>query len=447
MKLKLILFVYLALCLIKAHKIIAQPSSQMKFENNIEAWLLEHKVPMIGIGIVENGAVIHTKVYEQPGKETPNLDGMLFDIASLTKTITAIATLNIIQHQTLALDEPVYKHYLDWDIKEDLRHQKLTVRHILSHQTGFPNWRNMTPTKKLNFSFTPGERYAYSGEGYEYLRKVLESKLETPFEAICDSILFAPLGMSTTRFNWDGSFVESQFAMGHDSQGNPYDKGKRMEVNAAAGVIVSIKDYTKFCAFVLNGARLSSAIYAEMKRPQVHVKNDLYYGLGWQVIKNLSNNQEAIFHFGGESGVRTFVLLFPNEKRGMALFTNSDNGQYVYEKVVKSYFSNGKEVFDLINKKTVFESKYDVKAESINAYIGTYKTEKGPTIEILTDNNVLKFKMPGAPLYDMYAQTENLFILDEELSVKFLRGSSGEIKSMIIFLNGVELFLLHKSIK
>lgn len=438
-----ILFV-LFVCYFTQHKAYAQQEKELKFEHQIVDWLLEDNVPMIGVGIIEQGKVIHTKVYDQHGKSTAKLNNTLFDIASLTKTITAITALNIIQNKSLELDEPIYKYYVDHDLKDDPRHKNLTIRHILSHQTGFPNWRFMTPSKKLKFNFEPGERYAYSGEGYEYLRHVLEAKRGTSFDDISDSTLFSPLGMSDTQFYWDGSFNETQFAMGHDRQGNKYNKGKRKEINAAAGAITTIGDYTKFCSFVLNGAGLSSELYAEMITPQTHFKNDLHYGLGWAILKSPSTNKVTLFHFGRENGISTFVLLLPEEKAGMALFTNSDNGQYVYEKVIESYFPNGKEILDLINKKTVFEHKHKLNSKELTDYIGTYKKTNDLTIEILIENGVLKFNRPGVPLYEMYAQTEDKFILDEELSIKFMKDTSGKNVSILIFLNGVELFQLNK---
>jgi len=74
------------------------------------------------------------------------------------------------------LDEPINKYWTDPDVADDPRSKKLTTRYILSHQSGFPNWRYSNKSNKLNFQFEPGAKYQYSGEGLEYLRKALENK-------------------------------------------------------------------------------------------------------------------------------------------------------------------------------------------------------------------------------------------------------------------------------
>jgi len=85
----------------------------------------------------------------------------------------------------------------------------------LSHQTGFPNWRN----GKLEFEFEPGIQWQYSGEGFEYLRKALENKFGESLVELSDSLLFGPLGMKDTRYFWDEDMDESRFACWHDAKG------------------------------------------------------------------------------------------------------------------------------------------------------------------------------------------------------------------------------------
>jgi len=68
------------------------------------------------------------------------------------------------------------------------------------HQTGFPNWRSDTPTKKLAFTFDPGTKVSYSGEGLEYLRHALEAKFKQPLDQLARTRLFSTYGMKDTHF-------------------------------------------------------------------------------------------------------------------------------------------------------------------------------------------------------------------------------------------------------
>ena len=87
--------------------------------------------------------------------------------------MTAIVTLKLVEKGLWDLDEPVYKYHIDKDIKNSPELKKLTTRHILSHQSGFPNWRHLTESQRLSFEFEQGTQFQYSGEGFEYLRKAL----------------------------------------------------------------------------------------------------------------------------------------------------------------------------------------------------------------------------------------------------------------------------------
>ncbi len=107
----------------------------------IENWLKENKVPTLGLGIIEDGQLKQVKVFGdiKPGVSAPY--NTYFNVASLTKPVTAMVALRLVSMGKWNLDEPLYKYWTDPDIVDDPRHKKLTTRLILSHQTGLPNWR------------------------------------------------------------------------------------------------------------------------------------------------------------------------------------------------------------------------------------------------------------------------------------------------------------------
>jgi CubicO group peptidase (beta-lactamase class C family) len=142
--------------------------------DEIQKLLNENKIPALGIGIIQDANLTQVKVFGelQKGRIAP-LD-TIFNVASLTKPVVALLTLKLVSLGKWNLDEPLDKYWIDPDIKNDPRHKKLTTRLVLSHQTGFPNWRWLNKSKKLEFAYEPGTRYQYSGEGFEYLRKALE---------------------------------------------------------------------------------------------------------------------------------------------------------------------------------------------------------------------------------------------------------------------------------
>jgi hypothetical protein len=175
---------------------------KLNFDNDteIEKWLRENKIPTLGIGIIKNGKLQEIKVFGEISKGISAPYNTIFNVASLTKPITAMVALKLVSLGKWNLDEPIYKYWTDPDIARDPRHQKLTTRIILSHQTGFPNWRWMNKNKKLIFQFDPGTKYQYSGEGMEYLRKALEKKFNKSLQALASELIFKPLKMIDTRY-------------------------------------------------------------------------------------------------------------------------------------------------------------------------------------------------------------------------------------------------------
>ena len=136
---------------------------QNSFEKEMEQLLIQEKVPALGLGIIENGRLKKIQVFGNIYKDIPASYNSIFKVASLTKPITALVALKLISAGKLGLDEPLEKYWKDADLKNDKRTKKLTPRIILSHQTGFPNWRYLTEKKTLSFEFEPGTKFQYSG--------------------------------------------------------------------------------------------------------------------------------------------------------------------------------------------------------------------------------------------------------------------------------------------
>ena len=165
--------------------------SQNNTHPELEKWIKENNIPVLGLGIIDNGILSKIEVFGdiKPNEKAPY--NTLFNVASLTKPITAVVVLKLVSQGKWNLDEPLNNYWIDPDIKNDSRTKLLTTRHILSHQTGFPNWRD----GKLEFMFTPGTQYQYSGEGYEYLRKALVSKFKKSLNELASELIFKPLEM------------------------------------------------------------------------------------------------------------------------------------------------------------------------------------------------------------------------------------------------------------
>ena len=326
--------------------------SETMFDNDqsMQSWLKENNIPTMGLGIIEGGKLQQIKVF---GNTKTGISAPLnacFNVASLTKPVTAMTALRLISLGKWKLDEPLDTYWTDPDIINDPRHQKLTTRIILSHQTGFPNWRWMNTDKKLNFQFDPGTKYQYSGEGFEYLRKALEKKFGKSLDQLAKELIFQPLKMRNTNYIWDQNTDESRFVTGYNEKGNAYPIEKIKTANAADDMHTTIEDYGNFMISVMKGKNLKPEVFQEMIKKQVKVKEGKYFGLGFEIY-DFGNGEYALSHGGADQGTRCIAIVLPNSGKGIVIFTNVDDGYKVYEKLVVHYLGEqGKKIVDIEQK-------------------------------------------------------------------------------------------------
>jgi CubicO group peptidase (beta-lactamase class C family) len=416
----------------------------LNFENKIQGWLTENNVPAVGIGIIEDGKIKYIKVFGELKKGVPAPDNAIFNIASMTKPVVAMLTLKLVEDGQWNLDEPLFHYWIDPDVANDPMHRKLTTRHVLTHQSGFTNWRWQNSTKKLIFFSEPGTQYQYSGEGFVYLGHALERKFKKSLVELADSILFKPIGMKDSRLYWDNNMDESRFAFWHDAKGNLYDPStpKDRGVNAAGSLLTTTEDYCRFVIDVIAGAGLAPAIYNDMITPHVKLSKHDARGLGWGVESDLPNGEYALQHAGGDRGVQTMCIFLPKSKRGIVILTNGDNGMFVFRNVIKESIDIGQTLLEYIyNSKT--HNILILSDEVLEHYAGNYIDSYGRNLTIIKEDGALKISGTGVPTIKLYPETENKFF-PKEIEVQFEFTTSD---SLIIKVDGGKIDCTAKKVK
>jgi CubicO group peptidase (beta-lactamase class C family) len=396
----------------------ANTKANLGFEDKVQSWLTKNNVPAVGIGIIEDGKIKYVKVIGELKKGVPAIDNAIFSIASMTKPVTAILTLKLVESGKWDLDEPLFHYWIDPDIANNPFHKKLTTRHVLSHQTGFPNWRD----GKLTFRFEPGTEYHYSGEGFVYLARALERKFKKTLQQLADSLLFKPIGMKDTRYCWNKNVDESRFAFGHDSQGKIVPRSWTVgEIasaeGAASSLITTVEDYCKFGIYVMNGAGLSQKLYDDMVKPQVNLNKYLGVGLGWKIVSHLPNGEYTLQHGGNNNGVSNMGILLPKSKRGVIVFTNGDSGMFVFRNVIKESIDIGVNVLNNMMGSNVHKI-IKLSDEILNGYTGKYIGSEGVEYTITKGDGVLIISGSRVPTVKLYPEKENKFFL-KEFNVQF----------------------------
>jgi CubicO group peptidase (beta-lactamase class C family) len=304
-------------------------------------WLLDSsQVPGLSIALIHNGRLVYTGAFGVTNADTkkPVTPNTVFEAASLSKPVFAYAVLKLVDEGRLNLDTPLNK-YLgnNYDVVNDPRINLITARMVLSHTSGFPNWRNNDGNKGLLIHFTPGTRWSYSGEGIVYLSRVVEKITGMRFETFMQLYALQPLGMSSSSYIWRTRY-DSLKAYRHDMFGGvsgrikPND-GKedttRDDANAAASLQTTAGDYARFVIALLQGTGLKKATWRQMMTPQLNVKVDssypqLVWGLG--IGLEMMQNDEYFWHWGDNGDAKAYVTADLRTKNAVVYFADGSNG-------------------------------------------------------------------------------------------------------------------------
>ena len=411
-----------------------------KLDKKIVRLQKEFNIPNVGVGIIKNGEITGMKVYGKLKNGKPAPINMLFGVASISKAVFATLVMKLVKEGKWDLDEPLYKYHIDPDIVDNPFHKKLTARIILSHQSGFSNWRRYTPSRKLTFNFEPGNGYQYSGEGFYYLQRAIEKKFNKSLDELAEEKIFSPIGMKDSRYGWDGKKDLERFSRWFDTDGNEYeDESYSTEANSASSLLTTVEDLSKFGIEVLNKKRLGENLYKEMISKQRRISPNLEQGIGWRVINGLKNNEYAIQHGGNHRGVSAMLVLLPNSKSGVVVITNSFNGFMLVNEVVREVLPLGGEIIHKAYRSGSLDEIPKIVAidrKLLNSYVGTYLHPNGTELNVIRKGNMLQTRMERTRDYRYFAESKTLFFQkDLAIKLEFTKDDKGMVNAILI-ING-----------
>jgi CubicO group peptidase (beta-lactamase class C family) len=330
-----------------------------RIDKHARELMQREQVNGLALAVIDDGRVTYVASYGQRDVEqslplTP--DTVMYG-ASLTKTAFAYMVLQLVDEQRLDLDAsiadllpkplPEYEGYAD--LAGDERWRALTPRILLSHGSGFANFRWLEDDGKLRFHHDPGSRYGYSGEGFYILQLVLEEGLGLDVGAEMQARIFDRFGMKRSSMQWREDFADN-LADGYALDGSMEPHDARSRVSAAGSMDTTIADQARMWAAIVRGDGLSEAARAELVRPQlaitsphqfptldpeVDARNDaigLAAGLGLVVFKDDSG--PAFFKGGHNDWTGNIVVCLEAKRRCAVLLSNDVRAERLYPELV-----------------------------------------------------------------------------------------------------------------
>jgi CubicO group peptidase (beta-lactamase class C family) len=287
-----------------------------------------------------------------------------FRVASITKPIVAATAMRLVEEGRLALDEPLSGLRLPWD--------GITLRHLLSHQaglaTGWPEpleeygegedaLERLAEATAVGGPVGPGRLFTYANPGYWLTGALIQRAAGVPFEDAVRQLVLAPLGMERTGFLPSEPSVPSSL---------PYPRARR----PAGGLYSCVGDLMRFARHLLGGpGPLTAGSLRELQTPQIAVGPDGDYGLGLGVVR--ARGPLTVEHGGAVPGVRTQLLVVPEDDAAFVLLTDSDRGLFLINRLLGA-----------VGLALHLPPEAAVAEEVLAALAGTFREPLGTTIQV-----------------------------------------------------------------
>ncbi len=439
--------------LLPANTIQGRPRPAMSLIERMK----HYYVPGVSIALVDGADLIEMQGYgvRQVGDEGPVTPQTRFQAASISKPVTALAVMSLVQKGTLDLDANVNDYLHSWQVPENEHRseRKVTLRGLLSHTAGLtvqgfpgyaagetlPSLRQILDgeppanTQPIRVERVPGTMWQYSGGGYTVVQQLLEDVTGQSFADWMRAAVLNPLGMEHSTFEQPlPEKYAGEAATAHRGDGQPLDgRWHAYPERAAAGLWTSPSDLVQYVIELLHAStgRSSRILSPEMTRAMLTpVLNN--HGLGPRV--EMFGEILQFSHAGGNAGFRCFMVGYPGLDQGAVVMTNGDNGDVLMMEIIRGIAR----AFDWPNFHPAEKSILPVDPGLYDKYGGDYRLVNFPDYGALIrreGDRLVMESLPDGVLYDLHPESETRYFSEEqEETFDFVEGADGRVKTLLV---------------
>jgi CubicO group peptidase (beta-lactamase class C family) len=314
----------------------SSPEALKAYESFVVEQMAFHGIPGLSVGFIK-GDFTWAKGFGFADLENnvPAKPESSFRLASITKTITALAILRLVEEGKIDLDSEIQTYVPYFPRKK----WPVTIRQLLGHLGGISHYKNyeteghikeLKNTRESVAIFQdfdlvaePGTRYYYSTYGFNLLGAAIEGASGLPYEEYIKKYIFDPLGLENSRLDSPRDLIPNRMR-GYVYVNREIKNSEFVDISsrfAGGGVRSTIVDLLKYARGIMDGKILREATYKKMFASMV-LRNGFFtwYGMGWGVRP--WGSHFAVSHSGSQPETRTFLLIFPTEKFAVAITSN-----------------------------------------------------------------------------------------------------------------------------
>lgn len=335
-----------------SHTFAQEGFSQIeKVSAAVEAAMVKHGIPGMSVAVFRDFQIEWARGYGYANVDTKQpVDAMtLFQAASISKPVAALAAMRLAQERRLDLDANVNQYLTSWKLPENdlTKATPVNMRHLMSHTAGltihgFPGYaaglaipsvpqvldgQKPANTEAVRVAVAPGTKYDYSGGGYTILQLLMTDVTHLTFPELMKVMVLDRVGMRFSTYQQPLPAELVKFATaGHDKGKVIAGERHTYPEMAAAGLWTTPSDLARF-AMAIQRARLGmpdAVLSKEMAERMTTPFIPDGYGLGFQLMRPADKEKKFFGHTGGNAGYRCMLMATLNGGSGVVVMTNGD---------------------------------------------------------------------------------------------------------------------------
>ena len=332
---------------------VASPSTQLVQPSAllfVPDRMAHYHVPGLSLACIHNGTVEWTQAFGAArAGGGPVTAETLFQAGSISKSVTSLAVLRLVEQGKLNLDADVSQYLRSWKLPTNrfTEQMKVTLRELLSHTAGATvhgfegystgkevptlvqvlNGESPANSAPVTIDFVPGTNFRYSGGGYTIIQQILIDATGEPFPDLMQELVLQPLHMVHSTFQQPISEkLQPLVAMPYDEHGNAIEGGPHTYPEmAAAGLWTTASDLALFALAIQDAlASKPGAIVSPLTAQELLQPVQQGYALGFLIAGNGPNRY--FWHPGVDAGFVAFFFAY-EKGDGVALMTNGQNSK------------------------------------------------------------------------------------------------------------------------
>jgi CubicO group peptidase (beta-lactamase class C family) len=411
--------------------------------------------PAVSIALINDGKIEWAKAYGYLGvdikKKADTLT--LFQAASISKAVSALAALQLVEQRKIDLDEDVNTYLRTWKLENTSFTEKksVTLRGLLTHTAGLTvhgfngyaqgealptlvqilNGEEPANSPTVMSDLIPGTQWRYSGGGYVLMQQLLEDVTGRDFPTLMQRSVLSAIGMKRSTFQqilpplW-----KKQASIGHQSGGEKVPGNWHIYPESApAGLWTTPSDLARFVIEIQKSLQNeSNRVLSKQMTENMLTKHLGDWGLGPALYGDADSF--AFGHDGANEGFRCFSLGFAYSGKGAVIMTNSNDGTYLIGEIVGSIAI----AYNWSMHKPVTKTVVKLIPSKLATFAGTYLMNQLNLNLLVTvqDDHLLVKQLWNGSEFFLYPESDlDFFIKENGVLIKFESSTDGIITGLL----------------